>query len=267
MVKNSWEEVKVNRKEEDKVVFESTVIQSIYDKFDGIRDGSSDILREIDSSDLKANIDELREYAFDHMEDVSDDISLLKDEIVDIDAFPETIRYTSREIKIGLNRDEDYIRKAKRRLYRSKKQYTNSYNLNMRAIGLCDKAIDLNPKNAEAYYLKGMAYVNLDDYVEAIDCFKYSLSLDNNIETKLKIAAVYRLNEQPIDAIAVYQIILDEDEDCFDAVKGQADAYFYLKIYDKSAEFYEKADSMGHLDSQSRTKWEICKENKKDSSE
>ena len=116
MVKNSWDDVKVNRKENDKVVFESTVIQSIYDKFDGMRDGSSDILREIDSSDLKANIDELREYAFDHMEDVADDVSLLKDEIVDIDTFPDVIKNTSREIKIGLNRDEDYIRKAKRRL-------------------------------------------------------------------------------------------------------------------------------------------------------
>jgi lipoprotein NlpI len=46
------------------------------------------------------------------------------------------------------------------------------------AIKLAGKAIDLDPKNAEAYLLRGVMYEALDKHAEAIADFDQSLKLD-----------------------------------------------------------------------------------------
>ena len=58
MKKDNGEDIKVNKRSTDKVYFESTFIQSIYDKIDFLRDESKEILKEIDSTEFKQQLDE-----------------------------------------------------------------------------------------------------------------------------------------------------------------------------------------------------------------
>lgn len=251
------EDIKVNRRSKDKVVFESRFVQSIYDGIGHLKDETTEILREIDSEEFKQNIDEMDiqkfgETAITHFSDFADDLSKFKDDVINKDQVPDFIRDSTREAKIALNRDEDYLRVAKRKL----DSEGSDYETNLRVVQLCDKSIDLNNKNPEAYYLKGLALTNLGMYDDAIEEFINSLALDGNVKSKLAIANVNRLNKEFNDAINVYNSLLEEYP--FEALKGKAYTYYDWMKYGQASKAFREANEIRELDEESKKIWDEC---------
>ena len=268
MKKQSFEEeIKVNRRKTDKVYFESTFIQSISDKIDFLREESKEILKELDSTELKQQLDsiDLEEFSEDtinQIDEIFDDISRFKDDVINTQDIPEDFRKHYRITQMYLDRDDDYVRRAKRKLARlDSNKSTNSYETYVRVIELCDKAIHVNKYNFDAHFLKAQTLVKLENYDEAIDEFIEALSIKNDVEVWLAIAKVNRLNGDLDDAINVYDKVLSMDEDSFEAFKGKAYTYFDLKDYKKANLFFSKANYIKSLDEGSLKLWEICKEN------
>ena len=119
-----WEDIKINKRRSDKIRFESPLIQSISDSIDFLREESKEILKELDSSEIKQHIDDIDiekfgEETIDQISDIVDDMSQFKDEIVNSNEVPDVVKESSRDIKFALNRDEDYVRRAKRKLARA----------------------------------------------------------------------------------------------------------------------------------------------------
>lgn len=84
---------------------------------------------------------------------------------------------------MALNRDEIYVRRAEMKLNKinSDDELVNQYKANIRVVELADKAIYVNRKNWKAYYLKGLALINLEQYDDAVEELINSLALNRII--------------------------------------------------------------------------------------
>lgn len=263
-----WEDINVNKSDSSKVRFESPLVQSIYDGIGFLKDEATEILKEIDSTEFKQNIDEfdLEEFGENTMgqiSDIVDDLSKFKDDVIDSDEVPEFVKESSRNAKNALNRDSDYVRRAKRKLDKldSDNVMIDKYKINVRVIELCDKAIDVNYQNDEAYYLKGIALINLEKYDDAIEeLIKFLALNESNLNARLAIADANRLNGDCEDAISVYNSVLKIDEESYDALTGKAHAYFDLEKYSEADEIFKKANAIEPLEGESLRIWEECLE-------
>ena len=180
--------------------------------------------------------------------------------MIDSNDVPDFLKESSINAKRALNRALDYVRRARRRLERfDSGDLADVYKTNSRVIILCDKAIEVNSSNHEAYYLKGRAFVNLEKYDEAIDEFITCLALDEDyVDAKLAIADVNRLNGDYDDALNVYDSILEDDKNSFEAIKGKAYTYFDLEDFQKAEEEFKRANFICSLDEESKKLWEQC---------
>ena len=264
---DDWEEIKVNRRKSDKVYFESPFIQSISDSIDLLRDEGKAILDEIDATDIKREfdsieIDELSDSTVNQISDIVDDVSKYKNEILDYVEVPDVVMDSVKGLKVSLNRDEDYVRMAKRRLNRINTDDSVDYTrMNVRIVELSRKAIEVNHTNWEAYYLKGIALINLEQYCDAIESLFKSLALnEDNVNARLYIGNAYRLNGEFDSAIGAYDSALDFEDGNYDAYKGKAFTYYNWEKYDEACEFFEKANSIETLDDKSKEIWDICLE-------
>lgn len=260
------EEIKVNRKRNDKIYFESNFIQSISDKIDFLREESKGILEELDSSELKQQLDsiDLEEFSEDtisQIDEIFDDISRFKDGVIDAQDIPDNVKKHYRITQMYLDRDDDYVRRAKRKLARlDSNKSMDLYETYFRVIELCDKAIYINKYNFDAHVLKAQILVKLEKYDEAIEEFIDALSIKDDIEVWLAIAEANRLNNDLDDAINVYNKALSMDKNSFEAFKGKAYTHFDLKDYKKANYFFKKANSIKPLDEASKKIWGVCKE-------
>lgn len=263
------EEIKVNRRKTDKVYFESTFIQSISDKIDFFRDKSKVILEELDSSEFKQqlegmDIEEFSEDTINQIDEIVDEISRFKDDVINSQDIPDSVKEHYRVTQMYLDRDDDYVARAKRKLARmDSNKSTDSYETYFRVIELCDKAIHVNKYNFDAHLLKAQTLVNIKKYDEAIEVYCDALSIKDDIEVWLAIAETNRLNGNLDDAIDVYNKVLSMDNDSFEAFKGKAYTYFDLKDYNKADCFFKKASSINYLDEASEKIWSVCRENLK----
>jgi len=259
--KNDWEDIDVNQRKTDRVYFESSLIQNISDSIDFLKDEATEILRELDSTEFKQKIDEMdleefSEGAINQIDDVFDEISQFKDQVINREDLPDDVKEFSKNTKAYLNRDEVYIRKARRKLEKEE-----SYRANTRVIELCDKAIDIDESNAEAYYLKGQALVNLKNYDEATEEFINALAFDeNNLDARLGIADINRFTGEYDDAIDVYDSVLKLDNGSYEALKGKALTYFEMEDYKNADECFIKANALRNLDDKSKEVWELCQD-------
>lgn len=258
------DEIKVNKRSTDRVVFESEFIQRVSDSVDFLKDETKEFLYEFGPEDFdEFDFDEFSEQAFNQIDDLFDDLSKLKTRIVNSEGFPEFLKKPSKNAKVALNRDSDYVRRAKRKYDRlsSDDEFVDSYKTNIRIIELCDKAIHINKKNWEAYYVKGLALINLEKYDEGIEEFIASLALnEDNLDPWLEIANANRLNKDYGDAIDVYNHVLKKDDNSSEAFKGIAITYFDCGDYKKADEFFKKANSIEKLDIESSEIWDECLE-------
>lgn len=258
---DEWDDIKVNRRKGDKVYFESTLLQQISDGIDFIRAESKEILAELDIQGIDDVIlEEFGEEALDDIYDISDALSDVKADLLGTEDIPEFIKESSISAKKALNRDYDYVRRARRRLERmNSDDLAEVHKTNARVIVTCDKAIEVNPSNYEAYYLKGVALTNLEKYDEAIEEFVSSLALNEDyVDAKIGIANVNRLNKEYDDAFSIYDSILETDENSFEAIKGKAHVYYDMKDYKKAEEEFKKANFICTLDDESKKLWEDC---------
>lgn len=264
MKKDNWEDIDVNKRSTDKVCFESNLIQSVYDKIDSLRDESQEILREIDATEFKQKLDEFdlvvfTEDTISHIDDILDNISQFKDSMIDPDDFPDGVRGQYRNTQAYFNRDGDYLRRAKSKMQRLKdEKLTDSYKTNWRIVELCDKAIAVRPDRFDAYFIKGQALVNLEEYGDAIDEFITALSLRDDVEVWLEIANANRLNRDFEDAIEVYDSILKKYDNSFEVFKGKARVYFDMEDYVKCDRMFKKANDIECLDGDSFKIWSEC---------
>lgn len=259
MKKSDWEDIEVNERSTDKVFFESSLLQNISDSIDFLKDETTEIFKELDSTEFKQRIDEfdLEEFSentINQIDDIFDEISQLKDEIVGSQNLPDEVKEFSKNTKAYLNRDIIYVMKAQRKL-----EVSDSYYSSTRAIELCDKAIYVNELNADAYYYKAMALINLKNYDKAIEEFINVLALDSNyIEARLGIADVNRIKGDYDDALDVYNSVLKIDSESYEALKGKALVYADLKEYKRACNLFKMADSIDPLNDKSRDVWDLC---------
>ena len=260
------EDIKVNRRRTDRVYFESPLVQSIADKLDFLKDESKVILEEIDSSEFKQHLDnldleEFGEDAINQIDDLYDDISRFKDDMISAHDIPDGVKKHYRITQMYLDRDDDYVRRAKRKLERmDSNNLSDCYGTYIRVIELCDKAIEIRDYNFDAHFLKAQTLVNLKRYDKAIEEFIEALSIRDDIEVWLAIAEANRLNGDLDDAISVYDKVLSMDKNSFEAFKGKAYTHFDLNDYAKANYFFKKANSVGSLDEASEKIWSVCKE-------
>lgn len=262
-----WEDIKVSKRFSEKIYFESTFLQNISDRIDFLRYEADELLCELDSCELKQRYDEfdleeLSEDAIDQIEDVVSDISQFKYEVIDSEDIPDFIKDTSRNVKIALNRDYDYIRRAKRKFKRleTKDDLVDTYKINIRIIELCNKAIDVDEFNPEPYLLKGRALGNIEKYDEAIDEFINCLALDeDNLDARLAIADINRAKGDYDDAIDVYDSVLKVNEESFEALRGKALTYFDMGKSSDADKFFKKANSITFLDDEDMEIWDECR--------
>ena len=261
------DEIKVNKRSADKVYFESNLIQSVYDKIDLLREESKSILQEIDSTEFKQQLDafDLEEFSVDtinQIDDVFDDMSRFKDDVINTEDIPDSVKEQYRLTQMFLDRDDDYVYRAQRKLERlESNKSVDEYGTYIRAIELCDKAIYIWEDNFDAHFLKAQVLVNMERYDEAIEEFIKALSIKNDTEVWLAIAKVNRLNGDLEDSIDVYDKVLSMDKNSFEAFKGKAYTYFDLKDYPKAHYFFKKANSIKPLDEASEKIWSICRQN------
>lgn len=263
---DEWDDLEVNKRVGDKVFFESAFIQSLSDRVDLLRDETNNILRELDSSEFKQQIDEfdLEEFSantINQIDEVYFEISKFASEIIDFGEYSELFRESRRNAKMALNRDADYIRIAKWRMDQldSDEETVDYYKINIRIIELCDKAIYVNKSNFDAYKLKGLAMINLEEYEGGINELINALAIEDDLETWLAIGNANRLNGDYEDAISVYNKLVDEDS--FEAYKGKANVYFDWGKFEDSNECFKKASSINSLDDESLNTWSSCLEN------
>ena len=256
------EDIDVNKRNTDRIVFESLFMQRISDSINFIKKESREFLDEFGHEEIDDfDVDEFGEYAFNQLDDFIDDLSKIKTKIVNSDDFPEFFKESSHNAKVALNRDSDYVRRARRKYDRldSDDDLIDSYKNNIRIIELCNNAISINKKNWEAYYIKGLALVNLDKYDEAIEEFIASLALNqDNVDPWLEIANANRLNKDFDDAIDVYNHVLEKDGESSKIFKGIAWTYFDCGNYEKADEFFKKSNSIDMLDRESHDVWIEC---------
>lgn len=259
MKKSDWEDIDVNERRTDKVFFESSLLQNISDSIEFLKDETTEILNELDSTEFKQKIDEFdleqfSENTVNQIDNVLDEISQFKDDVVEAQDLPDNVKEFSKNTKAYLNRDLIYVKKAQRRL-----EVSDSYYSSNRAIELCDKAIYVNEFNSEAYYFKGKALVNLKRYDQAIDEFVNALALDSDyLKARVAIADVNRLNGDHEDALDVYDSVLKINSKSSEALKGKALVYADLGEYKKACNFFKKADSLSQINDNSRDIWDLC---------
>lgn len=256
------DDIKINRRSGDRPVFESIFLQQVSDGIDFLKEESRDILKELDKSNLSDLVlEEFGEETLNDISDIVDELSQLKSELIDTEELPEPIKESSKNIKMALNRDGDYIRMAKRRLNRiDSDEFVDVHRANLRVVELCDKAIAVNDSNYEAYYIKGLGLINLERYVQAIEEFINSIAIKDTVEAWVGIADANRLNGDYEDAINVYDNVIEKDDTVFEAFKGKAYAYCACEDYSQAVDAFKKASQLEALDHESQKLFVECLE-------
>lgn len=256
-----WDDIEINERSTDKVYFESTLIQQIADGIDFLRDESREILKEIDLEHKidEMDLEEFGEEAINSIDDIVDDLSRFKSSIISADDLPEDMRKSYRETQNYLNRDGDYVRRAKRKMDKlESSEFVDYYKTNIRIIELANKAIEVNKENFDAYYIKGQALINMEEYDKAIEEFINCLAIHDDIDVWLAIANANRLNGEFDDAINVYDSILTKDESYYDVLIGKAYTYYDWGKFSECDSFFKQANSIKPLDDESKAMWDEC---------
>lgn len=248
------DEIKVKaRKDDNKVYFESSFIQSISNHIDMLVNDINNLIKQNEPEFKEIDIIE----SIDHISDLKDDITDILLEFVKSEELINFLEESSREIKIGLNRDADYINRSKRKLDKlDNDEYIDYKKTNLKIIELCDKAIRLNDLNPEPYYLKGLALINLKEYTDGIEFIIDSLALGyDNLNAYIHIADANRFNNDYEDAISVYDYVLEKDEKSYDALTGKAYTYLELDDVSNAKEFFKKGNDIKSLDDEALNLW------------
>ena len=111
-----------------------------------------------------------------------------------------------------------------------------------KAIDNYTKAIELNPKDAAAYYNRGRAYYNLGQYQKAIDDYTKAIELDPNcMEAYYSRGCAYDSLEEYRKAIEDYNKVIELDPQSSEGYFKRGYAYYYLGEHSQALEDFYKA--------------------------
>ena len=199
-------------------------------------------------NDAEEFIDSIFNQFIGDMEEIKKDAIRFLDDF-DLEDMVDDLSINSKK---ALNRDIDYIIRARKKLNNDSRDF-------YRVITLCDRALAVNNRNWEAYHLKGIALFNLERYSEAIEEFINSLALnEENLEARVYIARSYFFKGNEDCALKIYDSILNQNEKYFEALKGKALVYYGLKDYFNANEYFNKANNVKILDDDEKYKWDVC---------
>ena len=122
-------------------------------------------------------------------------------------------------------------------------------NENKNAIKEADKAIELNPNDANAYHKRGCAYHSLKQYERAIEDLDKAVDLNPNFpDTYVFRGLSYSGLKQYERAIQDFDKAVELNSNDETAYSSRGDAYFELKQYERAIRDYDKAIELSDPD-------------------
>jgi tetratricopeptide (TPR) repeat protein len=75
-----------------------------------------------------------------------------------------------------------------------------------------NKALQINPENSDAWYQRGLLYLDFGRIDEAFSDFKRAAASDSkHLDARLRIAAILHEGDEPAKAAAAWRDVLDVD--------------------------------------------------------
>ena len=113
-------------------------------------------------------------------------------------------------------------------------------------VKVSNKAIELNPKSALAYFGRGHSYFKLKRLDEAIEDLKKAIELDpSDSKFYATRGRIYSTSERFDEAIEDFSKALELDPENRVAYKARGDIYFQLERFDEAIEDFNKAIELG----------------------
>jgi tetratricopeptide (TPR) repeat protein len=99
------------------------------------------------------------------------------------------------------------------------------------------KAIDANPKDIEAIYLRGSAYAFMKNYDQAVKDFDQAVSImPDYLDPYISKANVYLMQDQPEKALQVYSQVIAKDPENLTVLKLRYELYKAMGNLDAASE-------------------------------
>lgn len=146
----------------------------------------------------------------------------------------EALKYYNLALEIDSKRDDLILYKAEILLV-DYKQFTEAYKL-------INMALDLNPDNAQGWFLKGGCLAVMGDIDKGINCYDVGLHLDSNdIRGWLDKGRFLKIATKHDEAIKCFDVVLSMDPKFKEAIFLKADCYLFLDELDKSFKYCNNA--------------------------
>ncbi len=111
-----------------------------------------------------------------------------------------------------------------------------------KAITTYQKAIEINPKNDDAYNNMGITYGNLKEYDKALTAYQKAIEINpQKDEAYNNMGIAYRNLKEYDKALTAYQKAIEINPKDDSAYNSMGNAYSDLKEYDKALTAYQKA--------------------------
>jgi tetratricopeptide (TPR) repeat protein len=108
------------------------------------------------------------------------------------------------------------------------------------------RVIELGGNDAVTYGLLGFAYASLDNNLSAESAYRMAILLDPaTLDWKMGLARCFFKQERFSEAIAICQLLIDQNPSRADLWLLAANAYIGLNQSSKAAEIYELVDNLG----------------------
>ncbi len=109
------------------------------------------------------------------------------------------------------------------------------------AIHFYDKAIEIDPNNAEAFNYKGTSLLDIGCYREALDTFGIASKLEpSNVDYLMNIGHSYCFMEKLDEAVKIYKKAFELDTTSIKALESLGITYFDLGNYNESLMCFNK---------------------------
>ncbi|HSF49297.1 MAG TPA: tetratricopeptide repeat protein, partial [Nitrososphaeraceae archaeon] len=184
------------------------------------------------------------------MERFNFDELAIEDETLHLDI--RNIESKSRDYKEWNKLAKDLIDRGNRYKFfyeKSKSEYANEKlkSIYGKSIVCSDKSIELDPRNIDAWYNKGLALNNLAEYKEAIKCYDKVIEIDPDYFPvwNLKGNALNYLGKFQ-EAIKSYDQVLEKDPQNIIAFYNKGLALSNLGEYEKAIKCYDRVIEIDH---------------------
>jgi tetratricopeptide (TPR) repeat protein len=147
--------------------------------------------------------------------------------------------YVNRGVAYYMKGEHDYFTRLKKLQLARSAVADSNYN---QAISDCTKAIEIDPRIAEAYYSRGRAWAMKDDYDEAISDYNKAIEIDPRIaEAYYSRGRAWAMKDDYDEAISDYNKAIEIDPRYAEAYYSRGRALAKKNDYDEAIVSYRKA--------------------------